>query len=320
MSASDKIAVVIVNWNNWLDTVACIEWLVDVAPGGHELEIIIVDNGSTDASLENLRGHEAVTLLPLPENVGFAAGSNHGIRMALAAGAAYVLLLNNDTYARAEFLMPLLATFDQQPRAAIVCPKIRYAGETESVSGHIWYAGGKFRHPRLIGEMVGMDEVDLGQYDTECTVDFGVGCCMLIKSDLFHRIGLLDEAFFFYHEDADFSLRATQAGYEVWYQPAALVWHHVSRSTEENPGFRAFLYARSRPIFFVKHIRGLQWIPVLGLEVVRLVRTVARSLLQGRPGQGIGYLRGSWQGWRSALMRDEGAMDLSVTVTEHNTQ
>ncbi len=119
---------------------------------------------------------------------------------------------------------------------------------------------------------------------------------MLVAAEAFEKIGVLDEDFFFYQEDVDFCYRVTKAGYQVWYEPQSLVWHAVSSSTANNSAWRTFLYAQSRVVFFGKHIKGLDWIPVIGLEVIRLCRTVLTHLLNRRPAEAWSYMSGIMNG------------------------
>jgi GT2 family glycosyltransferase len=296
-----KIGVVILNWNGWQMTLNTLESLRQSHEPAERWHVFVVDNGSDDDSVDHLRMQPDITLLELPENRGFATGSNVGIRHALAAGCAYVLLLNNDVILHPDFLPPLLDLFAQNSKVGIVSPKIRFADPPD----RIWYAGGNFRQPRLIGEMVGLNEIDIGQFDNARIVDFVTGCCMLVKCEVFEYVGLLDEDFFFYQEDVDLSCRVAKAGYQVWYQPESLIWHIVSFSTANNLPKRTFYYAQSRIIFFGKHIHGFNRIvKVVILEVMRLVRTVLSAFLTRQPGQAYSYIAGTWSGlnqkWRSS--------------------
>lgn len=298
-----KVAVVIINWNNWEETLACLENLTHIDLDEFILDTIVVDNGSDDDSLVHLRRVIDIKLVTLDDNRGFAAGSNAGIRQAQVDGCDYVLLLNNDAYGSSDFLTEMLRTFEEHEMCGIVCPKICYTKRSDTDPPVIWYAGGRFRQPRLIGEMIGLGEIDSGQHDQAQIVDFAVGCCMLIDARVLYEVGLLDEDFFFYQEDVNLSYRATLAGFEVWYQPAALIWHHVSLSTEGNLPRRTYLYAMSQPVFFIKHIHGIQWLLVLALESIRLVRTVFTSLTQRDPDQAQAYVFGTIAGWRRAWSR-----------------
>lgn len=287
-----EIGIVILNWNGWRDTFNCLDSLRQVNYPARQIEIIVVDNGSCDESVERLHQQPGITVLELPTNVGFAAGSNIGIRHALAKGCEYILLLNNDTVVLPDFLTPLLQVFKKNATAGIVSPKIRYKDQPN----RLWYAGGRFQEPRLIGEMVGLGQIDQGQHNQACVVDFAVGCCMLIHRAVFEQIGYLDERFFFYHEDVDFSLRVTRAGFSVWYQPASVILHQVSQSTQNNLPARTFLEAQSRVVFFAKHIRGFKLYLVIGLEIVRFIRRVAESLRNRQPELAWSYARGLFAG------------------------
>jgi GT2 family glycosyltransferase len=294
-----KTGIVLLNWNNWQDTCSCLESFRSLPHSESELSYYVVDNGSQDESPLRLEAIEDIHLTLLEENLGFAGGSNYGIQAALRDGCDYVLLFNNDAYPQGDFLEHLLEVFKQDARAGISSPKIYYANP----SGKIWYAGGKFHPPRLIGEMVGMGEMDKGQHDLARKVDFAVGCCMLIRREVFEAIGLLDPAYFFYLEDVDFSYRATQAGFSIWYQPAASIVHDVSLSTRDNLQQRMYLYSQSRVVFLVKHIRGYKIALVVGMEAVRMLRTVIGHVWRGETSLASSYIKGSISGIQKGRQR-----------------
>lgn len=287
-----KIGVVIVNWNGCLVTQETLSDLRQIHLPDYEVQLYLVDNGSTDNSVAHFRGDPGLELIELERNTGFSYGTNTGIRRALAVGCEYILLLNNDVYLTPDFLALLIDWLVSTPGAGIATPKIRYAEPKQM----IWYGSGVFRWPRLLGGMVGLDEIDRGQYDQPQIVDFATGCCMLVKREVFENIGLLDEDFPFYQEDVDFCIRAANAGFEIWYRPEALIWHRVSHSTADNQPRRIYLYAQSRFIFFGKHIRGLRWFPVLGMELIRFIRTVGRAILRGQFRQAWSYASGLFSG------------------------
>ncbi len=144
----EKIGVVILNWNGWDMTLSTIKSLRQTNNLDANWPICVVDNGSTDDSVPHLRLEQGIDLIELSENHGFAAGNNVGIRRALAAGCTIILLLNNDVILDPDFLEPSLKRLAQNPKALVVSPKIHFAEPPE----RIWYAGGNFRYPRLIGE------------------------------------------------------------------------------------------------------------------------------------------------------------------------
>jgi hypothetical protein len=291
-----KIGVVILNWNNWPDTCSCLAMLPEISYPQESLIFVVVDNGSNDDPPPELRALESLELLELGENRGFAGGNNVGIDFALKAGCEYILLINNDTQITPDFLQPLLDVLELNSDVGIVSPKIYYVDPPN----RIWYAGGKFHQPRILGELIGMDELDTGQYNRAGPVDFAVGACMLIKRDVFDYIGYLDDDLFFYHEDVDFSYRAAQAGLSTWYQPDSYIYHDVSHSTASNLPHRTYLYAHARTIFLCKHIRGIKIPIVIAMEIIRLLRTISRHYFNGQPQRANSYLRGVINGLADA--------------------
>lgn len=247
---------VLLNWNGLDDTLACLALLTAIDTDGFELAIVVVDNGSAvDPRPAISERFPAVNLVCSEQNLGFAAGCNLGAELAMAAGADYVLLLNNDTLVAPDFLRHLLAFVRQQPGEAVLSPLICYADQP----GIVWFAGaraipalGLFGH-RYIGQPRGA--VPPAPFATA----YATGCCMLIPASLLRRIGPLEAAFFAYYEDVDFSLRARRAGAQIVCVPASLIWHKESASTrrgltEGNTSpFKHFLLTRNRIATVLRH-------------------------------------------------------------------
>lgn len=287
-----KLAVILLNWNNWADTLDCLRQLRALDLADAALDLLVVDNGSSQPMPAGLADQTDVTLHQMGFNAGFAAGNNAGIRLALERGAQMVLLVNTDTVLPPGFLQPLVDCLQTHPQAGIVCPKMLLADDPHT----IWFAGGKFREPRLLGEMVGMHERDAGQYDTARPMDFAIGTCMLVRRAVFESIGLLDDLFFFYHEDVDFSLRARAAGFEIWYEPASTMHHRVAQSTKSDPPLRIYHYNRARTALLLKHIRGRRILPALALDTLRFFRQAGGFLLKGQFDRAAAFVRGTWDG------------------------
>ena len=125
---------------------------------------------------------------------------------------------------------------------------------------------------------------------------------MMIDRRVFDSIGMLDERFFAYEEDIDYSYRAQQAGFTIWYEPASVVWHKVSQATTNNTYWRAFLQAQSRTLFFRKHIHGLKLVAVIFMETIRLARFCWHAMRANQPGLAWNYGRGLVAGWRQGGM------------------
>jgi GT2 family glycosyltransferase len=238
--SAPKVAIVVLNWNNYRDTMECLLSLQEVRYS--PLDIIIVDNGSQDDSGVRLKGEfRRHTFLFTRANLGFTGGNNLGIRYALEHGAENVLLLNNDTVVSPNFLDILVAYGKTDSTAGISGPKIYYYNEPQ----RIWSTGGYFK--KLKGSMstLGFNKIDRGEYTNAAEADFISGCAIMIRKDVFQTIGFLDETFFHYAEEADFCLRAKEYGFKVVFVPDSVIWHKVSRTFGGGLSPK-YLYVRSR--------------------------------------------------------------------------
>jgi GT2 family glycosyltransferase len=220
------VAIIVLNWNKRDVTLACLESLAAADAG--DATVWVVDNGSRDGSVEAVRARRPdVRIVALPENRGYAGGNNAGMRAALAAGAGAVLLLNNDTEVAPDFLSPLLEVLSNPQVAAVSSAVMRL--DSPEVLQEAWcdvhYGFGLARH-------VGVNALPGEGFDTPRPVDAAIGCSLLIASDALARIGLLDEAYFAYHEEIEWCVRAQKAGYTLYYQPFSRVYHHYSKSTD----------------------------------------------------------------------------------------
>ncbi len=219
-----KVAIIIVNWNGLKDTIECIESVKKI--DYPDYEIIVIDNGSEkfDADILEKKFSSEIGIIRNKENLGFAGGNNIGIRYALENGADFVLLLNNDTVVDKGFLSEMIRVASLDNRIGAVGPKIYFYSEINK----IWFAGGKINKILTKGEMIGYGEIDQGRYDTEKETDFITGCCLLVKREVFEKIGLLSEEYFVYYEDTDWCLRARKSGFKCVYAPKAEIWHKAS--------------------------------------------------------------------------------------------
>jgi GT2 family glycosyltransferase len=247
------MAVVIVNWNGRRFLDACLEavFAQTVPPD----VVLVVDNGSTDGSVQHLRDRwPAVRVTALDWNSGVATGNNVGTRGALDAGARYVLLLNSDADMRPPALAQLRRALDEAGESAwAAAPKILYRSEP----GRIWSAGGAFEWWRGLSRDRGTGEPDQGQYDAPADIDYANTCCLLVRAETFARVGLMDEAYFMYYDDSDFSARVRRAGGRIRYVPEAEVLHDVQASsggTSHRPSLFALYYTtRNRPRFIQRN-------------------------------------------------------------------
>ena len=290
MPPSPRPFAVTVNWNRADDTVECVRSLLQ---GNRGMEVIVVDNGSTDGSAETLRNaFPGLEVLVNEENLGYVKGVNAGIRRALEIGATHVLLMNNDAVASPGMAEVLMKAFDDLPRAGVVGPKIFYYG-TE----RMWFNGGHFNHTLGLSTHPLMDLMDDGG-DQSRQVDFITGCAMMVRSEVFLDIGLFDEDFEIYAEDLDLCLRARERGYEIWLVPQAMAEHKVSLSTgvvgsNLMTPYRSYYYGRNMLMLVRKRKRGSSFATCfLGQTFVLLPYYFMLMGMQRASGSFRHYLRG----------------------------
>jgi GT2 family glycosyltransferase len=190
-------------------------------------------------------------------NLGFAGGCNVGMRDALCRRTDYILLLNNDTIVAPDFLSQLVHVAELDEKIGAVSPKILFFDRPDRLN----YAGGEHRLWRLFPKMIGLRHLDDGRYNKLREVSFLTGCAFLIKADVVRRIGVLEEVYFHFYEDIEWSLRVLEAGYKAMYVPAAVIWHkeHYVTNMNQDDGFIEFYLARANMIFARKHVPLRLW-------------------------------------------------------------
>lgn len=310
-----KVFLIILNWNGWEMTLDCLKSLQDIKCDSFEMEIVVVDNGSTDDSISKIKNHPAgggtkiktnikdFKFILNSANLGFAEGNNVGIKYALENGADYVCLLNNDTRVDPDFLKELIKTGESDEKIGLVGGKIyfekgyEFHGDRhkEKEKGKIiWYAGGLIDWNNVYTTHRGVDEIDSGQFEVEVETDYVNGCLAFIKKEVFEKIGLFDKKYFLYFEDADLSIRAKKAGFKLFYCPASKIWHLNSGSSASGSGLHDYFITRNRMLF------GMKFAPFR--SKLALIKESLKLLTTGRKWQKTGikdfYLgrfdKGSW--------------------------
>jgi GT2 family glycosyltransferase len=274
-----KTLIVVLNWNSHEMTKKCIQNLLTME--GDSFEIVIVDNGSLDGSVQYLRAaFPLVEVIANNRNLGFAAGCNLGMKCALEQGADYVLLVNNDTVVKANFLAELLAESERNPKAGMVSPKIYYFDERD----RIWWAGGTFSLWQGVPRHIGRNQKEGGRYETAREIDWATGCGVLLKCATLRESGLFDEEIFSNGEDLDLSLRVRELGWQIRYAPAAKMWHKEGFATRRNVGehVRYFTAVRNNLWVMHKYARPIQWVTFWPYFLVRYVSVIlVMSLYRG---------------------------------------
>jgi GT2 family glycosyltransferase len=282
---------VILNWNLPDDTIACVDSIRAHAPP--HVQIVIVDNASTDDSLRRFRERfgDSVVLIANSANLGFAGGVNVGIRHALAAGARSVLLLNNDTLVDPAMIARLAAAGQAQPRAGLLGPVIYYHDPAD----RIWRTADQ-EHRWLPIPLRLPDRALTGEQPFP--VDYVTACGMLVRRGVFETIGLFDADYFMYFEDADFCRRARQAGFGIMCVPTARMWHKVSLSASKDKPSNRYSMSWGRAHFYRRHPHGpspaLTTLYLLG----KVVQTTLADALAGDWDLVHPLWAGTWDGYR----------------------
>jgi len=283
------LAVVVVNWNGQAELQDCFSSLQDARYPG--LRIIMVDNGSKDHSIAWTKKHfPAVEIIASEENLRWAGGNNLAlVRLQQENFAGYILLLNNDTVVPEGSLRRLVQAMKKEPRYWASTPRICYAADPSVV----WYDGG------IVGGWTGWIRHAgirrrAGALNPDPRIiDYATGCAMMLGPQVLSKVGLLDDGFFFYGEDTDYSLRIRALGGEILHLPSALVLHKVSASVGAHSPRKAWLRSRSHIRLLVKHWPARSY-PVLVLaQLAYLAGHTAWHLWHGRPATAMAVFEGA---------------------------
>lgn len=280
-----RLAIIIVHYRTPALLLDCIKSL------RHEIDpqrdvIIVVDNASPDGSATQLRQISGIRLIESPNNLGFAGANNIGIQ---AVDAERYLLLNPDTVVRSGAIQILHDFLDRNPQAAMAGPRL------ESLDGHPQLSTFGYHTPLgelLIGANVGVltrlfkSAIVYGQIPQEtCRVEWLAGACLMIRSEVIRRVGLLDARFFMYYEEVDFCRRARKLGFDCWYVPQARVAHLEGQASGIASGQTRKRLPRywfeSRHRYYRKHFGYLGVMAADILWMIGHTLDIARKTLSG---------------------------------------
>ncbi len=236
--------IIIVNWNGRETLRKCLFSLFANTQSS-EFRVVVVDNSSTDESIEMLqKNFPQVQLITNEANMGFSFANNQGIQIALANGAKQILLLNNDIeITDRKWLETLTAVLEFDPKVGIVGCKLLFP------DGKIQHAGGKIALRGAYHR--GENEEDLGQYDKVEFVDYVTGAALLVKIEVITKIGFLDVGFTpLYCEDTDWCVRARLYGYKIAYTPHPTLFHHCGASAKKLGSTKNYFYYRRSSLRF----------------------------------------------------------------------
>lgn len=261
-----KIAVISLNWKQPRLSIDLVKKLKKVNSTGFNYHIFLIDNHSPDNSYNTFcrkfKNNKLVSLYQTPSNLGFSGGINYGLKKAISAKYDYALIINNDVKVDKDFLKNLLGQFKKDKKLAIAGPKIYFAKGFEyhkkryhqnQLGKVLWSVGGSIDWNNIYGFNKGIDEVDIGQYNqVDTDIDFISGCCALFDLTKLKKIGLFDDNYFMYLEDADLSTRAKNIGFHIAYVPTSIIWHYNAGSSTAGGNLQQYFLSRNRLLFASK--------------------------------------------------------------------
>ena len=246
-----SVYIILLNWRGWRDTIRCLSSLVSLNYSNYR--VIVVDNASGDESVERIKtAFPEIMLISNNENVGFGSGCNVGIRHALANGADYVWLLNNDTIVDPNALDSLVQRAESDNSIGAVGSVLHPMGG-DVINIQAWGGG-------CVKNYLGISRHFVGPV-SECRIQYLTGASLLLPASTLKSVGLFDENYFMYWEDTDLGIRIGKMGYKLAVAPKSHIWHKESASLGRTNPRLDYYFTSSSIRFFRKH-SGIPLIPI----------------------------------------------------------
>jgi GT2 family glycosyltransferase len=298
-----RCSVIVLNHNGEEFLSRCLDSLTNQSSG--EFEVIVVDNGSSDRSITSVRKERpSIKIVPLDKNYGFSIANNVALGQVMGRAIEYAILLNNDTFVAPEFVEEMLRAADSNERIGAVCPKIYFASRPKD----LWYAGGSFSLWTGNPKHRGWKQEDDGQFDGQGEITLATGCAMLVRCSALREVGLLDEQFWAYLEDVEWSVRFLKKGYRLAFESKARVWHcdggtAVRLLGAGSQAIRQYLSTRNMILLARKHARWWQLPTYCGGFLVNHIAFYTALRLWRRDFKALLAIYGGlWEGLRMPLI------------------
>ena len=276
MSDFPLISVIALNYNQAQVTCEFLQSLQKVTYPN--LEVIIVDNNSVEDPTQKFKEiYPAAQIVRSPENLGFTGGNNLGMKL---SQGEYAFIVNNDTEVTEDIFERMLEGFSVDVNVGVVSPKIRYFDQPERIQ----FAGFTSINPftgRNSG--IGQLEIDEGQHDEGRISPYANGAAMLVKREVIDNVGIFPEHFFIYYEELDWSSQITRAGYKIYYQPKALIFHKESVTMGRESAIKAFYHNRNRILFMRRNFSRFQLTCFyLFFSLLTIPKTFLKYIIKGQ--------------------------------------
>lgn len=294
-----KVAVVILNWNGKKFLEQFLQCLVDNTPSALA-DIVIIDNASTDDSLEYLKSNfPDIKTVVLDKNYGFAGGYNRGLK---EVEAEYYLLLNSDIEVTEGWLEPLVEMLDNDKSISVCGPKLLSYYEKDKFE-YAGAAGGfidRYAYPFCRGRIFDTCETDSGQYDTNIECFWISGAAFMVRAEIFNMLNGFDDEFFAHQEEIDLCWRIQNSGYKIVIQTKSTVYHVGAGTLPKSSPFKTYLNFRNNLYIIEKNI------PKYKRNKVKFVRLFLdqvaffKILLQGKPVEAFSICKAYFHFWKNA--------------------
>ncbi len=286
-----KIAVVILNWNGH-DLLR--EFLPDVLKYSQEAEVYVIDNASTDQSIDYIKNNlNSIKVISLEKNLGYAGGYNEGLRK---IEADVVILLNNDVKVTENWLNPIRESFEMDTRISVVQPKILDYKKPD----HFEYAGAAggfvdaYGYPYCRGRIFSTLERDEGQYDEDTEIFWASGACFAVKLNVFKRLGGFDETYFAHQEEIDLCWRAFNSGYKIWYCHQSKVYHLGGATLQSLNPRKTLLNFRNSLYNIIKNVPEPNWFNIIFIRLLLDGFASLRFLILGQFRHILAVIKAHW--------------------------
>jgi len=293
------VSIITVNYNQTAVTCALLDSIR--RQDYRDVEIWVVDN----ASMEN---PEAVFKTEYPEvhfirsdkNLGFAGGNNLAVR---EAKGDYLFFVNNDTELIDGCIARLVALFENNPAIGLASPLICYYPQEKWTEDMIQYAGMTTVHPITArNKTIGKSTWDRGQYSMPVKTAYAHGAAMMCSRRVIEEAGMMEEAFFLYYEELDWGARIREAGFEIWVEPRAKIYHKESMSVGKMSTLKTYYINRNRVWFMRRHSSGLQLLLFYAfLWCVTVPKNVLQLWLRGEREHLKAFMKGIWWNFSGTL-------------------
>ncbi len=287
----DMVSVITINYNGWRDTCEMIasfrQWET------YPYEMIVVDNASAGDDVERIsERYPVVKLVRSERNLGFAGGNNLGVQKATGK---YLFFLNNDVVIKGPVLQPLVDSL-RCGKWGAVSPCI----ESLYRPGELQYYGYDDLTPVTLKHTTRpFDPSHRDEFLCPKETQVLHGCAMMVRREVIERVGPMFEGYFLFYEEFDWSLRMRKAGYKLFYEPRAVIYHKESRTITRQSPLREYYMRRARVMYARRNCPGMtKYLSCLYLLFVVMPVKMVRHLRNGRPDLAVAVWRGTWNGLR----------------------